>query len=130
MKGRHRALFTSFDLLLLVAALLVMSIGFSRRQAVWMNGQAEKRKGSMRHLLAYLISHRAVLKRRPAGMAHLFLFWGGIVFVVVVVAAQFDFKLLPALSGVEVVAMIADPHRRDGVIVSLGERGLLYVATE
>ncbi|MEN8245293.1 MAG: (Fe-S)-binding protein [Thermodesulfobacteriota bacterium] len=92
-------MFTSLDLLLTVAALLVMSVGFSRRQAVWKNGQAEKRKGSLRHFLAYLISHRAVLKRQPAGIAHLVLFWGFIVFIVVVVAAQFDFKLWPALSG-------------------------------
>ena len=93
-------MFTSFDLLLVVVALLVMSVGFSRRRALWMGGQAEKRKGSLRHLLAYLISHRAVLKRRPAGIAHLFLFWGFMAFIVVVAAAQFDFKLLPAFSGV------------------------------
>jgi len=93
-------LFTSFDLLLVVIAILVMSIGFSRRRTIWIEGQAEKRKGSLRHLLAYLMSHRAVLRRQPAGMAHLFLFWGFIAFIVVVVAAQFDFKLLPVFSGV------------------------------
>ena len=41
-----------------------------------------------------------------------------------------DLSSLPPLNGVDVIAMIADPHRRDGVIVSLGDRGLLYVATE
>ena len=92
-------MFTSFDLLLGVVALLVMSVGFARRRAVWMNGQAEKCKGSLKHFLTYLISHRKVLKRQPAGVAHLVLFWGFVVFVVVVVVAQFDFKLPQALSG-------------------------------
>ena len=41
-----------------------------------------------------------------------------------------DLSRLPPLAGVDVIAMIADPHRRDGVIVSLGERGLLYVGTD
>ena len=41
-----------------------------------------------------------------------------------------DLSSLPPLAGVDVIAMIADPHRREGVIVSLGDRGLLYVATE
>lgn len=41
-----------------------------------------------------------------------------------------DLASLPPLAASEVIAMIADPHRRDGVIVSLGERGLVYVATE
>ena len=108
-------MFTSFDLLLVVAALLVMSVGFSRRRALWMGGQAEKRKGSLRHLLAYLMSHRAVLRRQPAGMAHLFLFWGFIAFIVVVVAAQFDFKLLPALSGV--ISLLLDMF---GLLLILG----------
>ena len=91
-------MFTSFDILLVLAALLVMAVGFARRRAIWMNGQAEKRKGSLRHLLAYLISHWAILKRRPAGMAHLFLFWGFFIFIVVVLSAQFDFKLPLLLS--------------------------------
>ena len=108
-------MFTSFDLLLVVAALLVMSVGFSRRRAAWMDGQAEKCKGSLRHLLAYLISHRAVLKRQPAGIAHLFLFWGFIAFIMVVVAAQFDFKLLPALSGV--ISLLLDMF---GVLLAMG----------
>jgi len=92
-------LFTSFDLLLVAAALLVMAVGFAGLRALWMNGQAEKRKGSLRHLLAYLISHRDILKRRPAGMAHLFLFWGFLIFALVVIAAQFDFKLPLVLSN-------------------------------
>ena len=41
-----------------------------------------------------------------------------------------DLAAIPALRGRDVVAIIADPHRRSGVIVSLGARGLLYVATE
>jgi len=41
-----------------------------------------------------------------------------------------DLSGLEPLAGVDVVALIADPHRREGVIVSLGERGLVYVATE
>ena len=41
-----------------------------------------------------------------------------------------DLSSLPPLAGVDVIAMIADPHRREGVIVSIGDRGLLYVATE
>lgn len=99
-------MFTSFDSLLVVAAFLAMSVGFSRRRAIWMNGQAEQCKGSLRNILAYLISHRKVLKRQPAGMAHLFLFWGFVAFIVVVVAAQFDFKLTPALSGA--ISLILD----------------------
>lgn len=58
------------------------------------------------------------------------LWLGGDGLWVVVNGRARDLSAIPALSGVEVVAIIADPHRREGVIVSLGERGLLYVATE
>jgi Fe-S oxidoreductase/nitrate reductase gamma subunit len=83
-----------------------MVVGFARRRAIWMNGQAEKRQGSLRHLLAYLISHRPILKRRLAGMAHLFLFWGFLIFTVVVLAAQFDFKLSLLLS--QAISLVLD----------------------
>jgi hypothetical protein len=49
---------------------------------------------------------------------------------VVVGKRALDLSSLPPLAGSEVIAMVADPHRRDVVIVSIGERGLLYVATE
>lgn len=41
-----------------------------------------------------------------------------------------DLSGLPALRGVEVVDMIGDPHFVGGVIVSIGERGILYVEVE
>jgi hypothetical protein len=41
-----------------------------------------------------------------------------------------DLSALPPLAGADVLAMAADPHRLEGVVMSLGERGLLYVATE
>ena len=40
-----------------------------------------------------------------------------------------DLSSLPMLRGVRAVEVIADPHRQGGVIVSLGDRGLLYVST-
>ena len=76
-----------------------MCIGFAGRRAIWMKGQAEKRNGSLWGVLSYLISHRDILKRRSAGMAHLFLVWGFIVFILAVIAAQFDFRLPLVLSG-------------------------------
>ena len=99
-------MFTSFDILLVLVALLIMTVGFAGRRAIWMNGQAEKRKGSLRHLVAYLISHGTILKRRTAGMAHLFLFWGFFAFIAVVIAAQFDFQLPFSLSNA--VSLVLD----------------------
>ena len=84
---------TAFDILLICAAILIMLAGFAGRRMLWRAGREENRSGDMAGLLGYLIGQQHILKRRSAGVAHLFLFWGIVVFVLVIILAQFPLTI-------------------------------------
>ncbi len=84
---------TAFDILLIGTAILIMLAGFARRRALWRNGREENHSGDLAGLIHYLIGQQFILKRRFAGAAHLFLFWGIAGFLVVVIFAQFPLVL-------------------------------------
>jgi Fe-S oxidoreductase len=84
---------TSFDALLIAAAILLLGIGLVRRSSLWLTGQEEIRKGSLSTLASYLLGSGKILKRPLQGSAHVFLFWGVVLPALVVLASQFHPRL-------------------------------------
>ena len=80
---------TALDAFFVVVAFLIMAIGFARRFALLGMGKAENRRGSLSALIAYLAGHRRILRYRGRGIAHLLVFWGLLLPLLVVLAAQF-----------------------------------------
>ena len=85
---------SGFDLLLTLAAFLVMLWGFTRRYMMWKQGKAvehaaDESVGKIRQVLLSSLSHHEILQDRCGGVAHLFVFWGFIVPFIVVILAQF-----------------------------------------
>lgn len=84
---------TAFDLLFLIIAILVMSIGLARNGSTWRMGQNESRAGDLFGLMGYLLRHKKILRNRNAGITHLILFWGLITPLLIVILAQFGFTI-------------------------------------
>lgn len=80
---------SAFDFLLAGFTITIMSMGFSRRLSAWKIGQAENRVGDLRGVISYLLGHKRILKKRWIGFFHLFLFWGIIFHLLLVVLSQF-----------------------------------------
>ncbi len=97
-KGVNKKLLTAFDLLLIGIAITIMLVGLSRRCSSWRNGRAEDRPGDWAGLIGYLFGHKKILKNRNAGIAHLILFWGFVIPLLIIILAQFGFTvpLIPA----------------------------------
>jgi Fe-S oxidoreductase/nitrate reductase gamma subunit len=87
---------TSFDALLIAAAILILGVGLARRSSAWLKGREEDRKGSISNLIGYLAGSRKILKRRLTGSAHLLVFWGVALPAFAIIAAQFR-PLLPEI---------------------------------
>lgn len=92
---------TSFDVLLITAALMTMLVGVcGNLRPVWLAGRGGERKSDWAGLVRYLVRQEPILKRPHAGICHLFLFWGFVVFLVVSVLAQFNITLAPIPAAV------------------------------
>lgn len=93
----------SFDLLLAATSIVIMVVGFLHRQKMWRRGQQDEVSGKgglarISRLFRYLLNHRRLLENRLRGVAHLFIFWGFLIPLVVVVIAQIG-PLMPPWSG-------------------------------
>ena len=111
---------TLFDPLLICIALLTMLAGMGKRRALWKVGRHENVSGSWAVLVPYLLNHAKILKRPPAGVAHLFLFWGFLFFLLIVIFGQFSLLLPPRPA--QVVSLVMDLL---GVAMLLGTAGFL-----
>ncbi|MBW1780851.1 MAG: 4Fe-4S dicluster domain-containing protein [Deltaproteobacteria bacterium] len=92
-------MFTAFDPLLIAAAFLIMLTGFGRRWSSWRRGREELCSGDLAGLLRYLLGHRRILRNRTNGAAHLMLFWGVAIPLLIVILAQFGFAMPHLLAG-------------------------------
>lgn len=81
--------------MLISIAFIVMLSGFSRRWSSWRMGRRENRPGDWAGLLRYILGHEKILKDRKPGIAHLMLFWGFMVPLLIIILAQFDFNIPP-----------------------------------
>ena len=84
---------TAFDLLLIAIAIVIMATGFRKRWAVVQLGRPEKLTRDPLGLIKYLFGHDKILQNRKAGWAHLFVFFGFLIPLVVIILSQFDFAM-------------------------------------
>jgi Fe-S oxidoreductase/nitrate reductase gamma subunit len=86
-------LLTAFDLLLIAIAIVVMAAGFRKRWTVVQSGRQERISRDPLGLIKYLFGHDKIMQNRKAGWAHLFVFFGFLIPLVVIILAQFDFAM-------------------------------------
>ena len=84
---------TAFDLLLIAIAIVVMAVGFRKRWTVVQLGRPERISRDPLGLIKYLFGHNKIMQNPKAGWAHLFVFFGFLIPLVVIILAQFDFAL-------------------------------------
>ena len=86
-----KALLTSFDLLLVAAAFLIMTVGLARRWLLWRQKKSAGVSGDWQALKTALLAQREILKRPSVGGPHLAAFWGVVIPLIVIILAQFGF---------------------------------------
>ena len=84
---------TAFDLLLIAIAIVIMVAGFRKRWAAVQLGRPEKLSRDPLGLIQYLFGHSKILQNRKAGWAHLCVFFGFLIPLVVIILSQFDFVM-------------------------------------
>ena len=105
---------TAFDMLLIAIAIVIMAAGFRKRWSVVQLGRQERRSRDPLGLIKYLFGHNKILQNRKAGWAHLFVFFGFLIPLLVIILSQFDFampvpvaRLLSLLTELLGLAMLA-----------------------
>ena len=86
-------MFSALDAFLIVMAGLILVTGLAGRRLRPRKGDAVP-AGDWAGLLSYLFFHRSIRGRRWVGWAHLVLFWGFFLFLLVVILDQLDAFLL------------------------------------
>jgi Fe-S oxidoreductase/nitrate reductase gamma subunit len=86
-------LLTSFDLLSIVLAFLIMGFGLARRWALWREKKPAGIAGNWQGLMASVLAHRGILERPAVGLGHLAAFWGVVIPLFVIIVAQFGFTI-------------------------------------
>lgn len=99
-------LLTSFDLLLAGITITVFFIGLSKLRSTWRMGRETDCSGDWKGVLSYLFGHRKILRNRPAGIAHLALFWGVAFPLFMAIVTQFGFSV--PLTPSRVVSFLGD----------------------
>jgi len=97
-----------------------MLAGMEKRRALWKVGRDESVCGSWGVLVPYLLKHAKILKKPFAGSAHLFLFWGFLFFLLIVIFGQFPVFLPPRPA--HLVSLVLDVL---GAAMLLGTAGFL-----
>jgi Fe-S oxidoreductase len=93
-----KALTTAVDILLVFLAVMVMGIGLARQWSFWLSKKETRSAGDFTALLTYIVQQRKILSRPAVGLAHLCIFWGVVLPMLVIIAAQFGFILPVELS--------------------------------
>lgn len=115
-----------FDLVLIIIAVMVMLLGFVKLAQRWRPGRGERAgqnaegRGFL-FLLGYLLLHRKILQNRASGLAHLFIFWGFFIPLIIVLIAQFRLVWTPLPARIlslalDLVGMLAVA----GIVLLLG----------
>lgn len=84
---------TAFDLLLIAIAIVAMAAGFRKRWAVVKSGRREELSRDLPGLAKYLLGHNKIMQNPKAGWAHIFVFFGFFIPLIVIVLSQFDFAM-------------------------------------
>jgi Fe-S oxidoreductase/nitrate reductase gamma subunit len=88
-------LLTAFDILLVSLALIIMWVGLSRRRSAWRMGREQDLSEDWAGLLGYILGQKKILKDWKPGVAHLMVFWGFVVPLLIIIAAHFGFIIPP-----------------------------------
>ena len=89
---------TAFDMLLITIAIVVMAAGFRKRWSIVQLGRPERISRDLLGLIKYLFGHDKIMQNRKAGWAHLLVFFGFLIPLVVIILAQFDFAMPVAVA--------------------------------
>jgi Fe-S oxidoreductase len=85
-------LLTVWDILFIGIAFATMSAGLARRWSLWRSkwdqSGAKGSSGNWTGLVQYLLGHASILKRTPAGIFHLMVFWGVVIPLISAILAQ------------------------------------------
>lgn len=90
----------------ILIAFIIMIVGFFRRRSAWLAGRSEHRPGSLSGLFGYILGHGRILEKRERGISHLFVFWGFLIPVIIIILAQFGF-ILP-VSGARILSFLTE----------------------
>ncbi len=88
-----KALLTSFDLLLIAVAVVILTVGLARRWTLWREKKPAGISGDWKGMMTSVLAHRDILKRPGVGGAHLGAFWGVMIPLTVIILAQFGFVI-------------------------------------
>ena len=112
-----KALISTYDILLIVTAIMIMVAGLTKRWALWRaikQDDEDKVSGDWPGLINYFLKHEEILRRPLVGISHLVLLWGVMLPMAVVVLAQFGFiipgapaRVLSLLQDMAGFAMLA-----------------------
>ncbi len=84
-----KAFLTAFDLLLITLAFLSVAFGLARQWSFWRAKKPADISGDWPGLMTSVLAHRGILKRQSVGRAHLAIFWGVMIPLMVIILAQF-----------------------------------------
>jgi Fe-S oxidoreductase/nitrate reductase gamma subunit len=117
---------SSFDMLIVIGAFTVLVWGMWSRYKIWKRGNpknhAVNRRGArLFKVMWYIFRHQEILQDLSGGTSHLFVFWGFLVPVIVVIAAQL--KPIIPLQIARGVSLLLDLV---GLLAMLGTVMFLY----
>ena len=85
----------SFDILLIIFAFIILIKGLSLRWSLWKKKKDPTISGDLGRVTDYLVKHTEIRKRPAVGAAHMALFWGFFLPVIIIITAQFGFFSIP-----------------------------------
>lgn len=100
-----------FDSFLIFATVLIFGYGIVRRYRIWKVGCPKKIDNNqkvkrLKKIITYMFGHKKLFKNPLKGISHLFIFWGFILPLLVIIVAQFNL-LLPAAIG-SIISILLD----------------------
>jgi Fe-S oxidoreductase/nitrate reductase gamma subunit len=96
----------AFDIFLISLALIVLLVGLSRRWSAWQMGRKEDRSGDWAGFFGYLLGQKSILRDWKPGIAHLMVFWGFAVPLLIIILGHFGFTI-PLVSA-RILSLLTD----------------------
>lgn len=91
---------TTLDIFFIIIAISIMVVGTLHRWAAVRSCREEKRSGHMDLVIGYIAGHKRILRNVYAGIAHLFLFWGFVIIMILVILCQSGWSVSRRASNV------------------------------
>jgi Fe-S oxidoreductase/nitrate reductase gamma subunit len=98
--------FNALELLMVVGAFFLMAMGLARRWCLPASKHDPQRSAAWSDLLRMVLGQKKLLARPMVGLAHLFLVWGFMIFILIVILAQTPLKVTPLAA--QVISLLLD----------------------